>query len=72
MEPCRGGVLFHQDFRRPDAPRRNRIVGTAIHLGRHYENSEYSRAGFIYDLERLTAQTHPVTELWDPEDPKGP
>jgi NADH-quinone oxidoreductase subunit I len=43
----------------------------AIHLGRHYENSEYSRDGFIYDLERLTAQTHPVTELWDPEDPKG-
>jgi len=43
----------------------------AIHLGRHYENAEYSREGFVYDLERLTAQTHPVTELWDPEDPKG-
>ena len=31
----------------------------AIHVGRHYENSEYSREGFVYDLERLTAQTHP-------------
>jgi NADH-quinone oxidoreductase subunit I len=43
----------------------------AIHLGRHYENSEYSRDGFVYDLERLMAQTHPVSELWDPADPKG-
>src|SRR5690606_1372193 len=43
----------------------------AIHLGRHYENSEYSRAGFVYDLERLMAQTHPVTEMWDPSDPLG-
>ena len=43
----------------------------AIHLGRHYENSEYSREGFVYDLERLMAQTHPVTEMWDPADPKG-
>jgi len=43
----------------------------AIHLGRHYENSEYSRDGFVYDLERLMAQSHPVTELWDPEDPKS-
>jgi NADH-quinone oxidoreductase subunit I len=39
--------------------------------GRHYENAEYSREGFVYDLERLTAQTHPVSELWDPADPKG-
>ncbi len=31
----------------------------AIHVGRHYENSEYSRDGFVYDLERLMAQTHP-------------
>ena len=23
------------------------------------------------DLERLTAQTHPVCEMWDPADPKG-
>ena len=43
----------------------------AIHLGRHYENSEYSREGFVYDLERLTAQTHPVCEMWDPADPRG-
>jgi len=25
----------------------------------------------VYDLERLMAQTHPVSELWDPTDPKG-
>ena len=43
----------------------------AIHVGRHYENSEYSREGMVYDLERLMAQTHPVCEMWDPEDPKG-
>ena len=43
----------------------------AIHVGRHYENSEYSREGFVYDLERLMAQTHPVCEMWDPSDPKG-
>jgi NADH-quinone oxidoreductase subunit I len=43
----------------------------AIHMGRHYENAEFSREAFVYDLERLTAQTHPVSELWDPADPKG-
>ena len=43
----------------------------AIHVGRHYENAEYSRQGFIYDLPRLMAQTFPVSELWDPADPKG-
>ena len=43
----------------------------AIHVGRHYENAEYSREGFVYDLERLTQQTHPVCEMWDPADPKG-
>lgn len=43
----------------------------AIHVGQHYENSEYSREGFVYDLERLTAQTHPVSTLWDPADKKG-
>jgi len=43
----------------------------AIHVGRHYENSEYSRDGFVYDLQRLMDQTHPVCEMWDPEDPKG-
>jgi NADH-quinone oxidoreductase subunit I len=25
----------------------------------------------VYDLERLTAQTHPVCEMWDPADPRG-
>jgi NADH-quinone oxidoreductase subunit I len=43
----------------------------AIHVGRHFENSEYSREGFVYDLERLMSQTHPVCEMWDPADPKG-
>ncbi|MDQ6828883.1 MAG: NADH-quinone oxidoreductase subunit I [Gemmatimonadota bacterium] len=43
----------------------------AIHVGRHYENAEYSRQNFVYDLERLVAQTHPVCEMWDPADPKG-
>ena len=43
----------------------------AIHVGRHYENAEYSRSGMVYDLERLMAQTHPVSTLWDPADPKG-
>ncbi len=43
----------------------------AIHVGQHYENSEYSREGHVYDLERLMAQTHPVSELWDATDAKG-
>jgi len=43
----------------------------AIHMGRHYENAEFNRARFVYDLERLTAQTHPVSELWDPAHPRG-
>ena len=43
----------------------------AIHVGVHYENSEYSRDGFVYDLERLMKQTHEVSTLWDPSDPKG-
>jgi len=43
----------------------------AIHVGVHYENSEYSRGRFVYDLERLSAQTHPVSSLWDPSDPRG-
>ena len=43
----------------------------AIHVGQHYENSEYSRDRFVYDLERLQAQTHPVSTLWDPSDPRG-
>ena len=47
------------------------LAAEAIHLGRHYENSEYSREGFVYDLERLMSQTHPVCEMWDPADPRG-
>jgi NADH-quinone oxidoreductase subunit I len=43
----------------------------AIHVGVHYENAEYSRDRFVYDLERLSAQTHPVSSLWDPTDPRG-
>jgi len=43
----------------------------AIHVGVHYENAEYSRDRFVYDLERLSAQTHQVSTLWDPTDPKG-
>lgn len=41
----------------------------AIHLGVHYENAEYSRDRFVYDLERLVEQDQPFTQLWDPEDP---
>ena len=43
----------------------------AIHVGVHYENAEYERDRFVYDLERLCAQTHPVSTLWDPSDPEG-
>jgi len=43
----------------------------AIHVGRHYENAEYDRKDFVYDLTRLTAQTHPVCEMWDPAEPRG-
>ena len=43
----------------------------AIHVGVHYENAEYSRDGFVYDLERLMNQKHDVSSLWDPADPKG-
>ncbi len=43
----------------------------AIHVGQHYENSEYSRERFVYDLERLQSQTHAVSTLWDPSDPRG-
>jgi NADH-quinone oxidoreductase subunit I len=41
----------------------------AIHLGVHYENAEYSRERWVYDLERLCEQEHDVTALWDPSDP---
>lgn len=43
----------------------------AIHVGRHFENAELSRDRFVYDLARLTSQTHEVCEMWDPADPKG-
>jgi NADH-quinone oxidoreductase subunit I len=43
----------------------------AIHVGTHFENSEYSRGRFVYDLERLSSQTHAVSTLWDPSDPEG-
>ncbi len=43
----------------------------AIHVGVHYENAEFQRERFVYDLERLCAQTHPVSSLWDPADPRG-
>ncbi len=43
----------------------------AIHVGVHYENSEFTRERFVYDLERLCSQTHPVSTLWDPADPRG-
>jgi NADH-quinone oxidoreductase subunit I len=43
----------------------------AIHVGVHYENAEYSRGRFVYDLERLQSQTHAVSTLWDPSDPRG-
>lgn len=43
----------------------------AIHVGVHFENAEYDRARFVYDHERLTSQTHAVSTLWDPSDPRG-
>ena len=43
----------------------------AIHVGRHFENGEYTRERFVYDLDRLMEQGHPVTNLWDPADPTG-
>ena len=43
----------------------------AIHVGVHFENAEYTRGRFVYDLERLQSQTHAVSTLWDPTDPRG-
>jgi len=43
----------------------------AIHVGVHFENAEYRRDRFVYDHERLTSQTHAVSTLWDPSDPRG-
>ena len=40
-------------------------------MGNHYENAEYTRERFVYDLDRLMSQTHPSTLLWDPSDPAG-
>ena len=52
---------------RPTAKRTVSVIGVGV----HYENSEYSRDRFVYDLERLCGQTHPVSTLWDPSDPRG-
>ena len=43
----------------------------AIHVGVHYENAEYTRDRFVYDLDRLMEQDHPTTLLWDPSDPRS-
>ena len=43
----------------------------SINMGRYFENAEYTLDRFIYDLDRLMEQDHPVTLLWDPSDPKG-
>ena len=43
----------------------------AIHVGRDFENAEYSRDRFVYDLDRLMNADYPVTLLWDPEDQKS-
>ena len=40
-------------------------------MGVHYENAEFSRDRFVYDLERLSSQTHAVSTLWDPSDRAG-
>ena len=50
---------------RRSAPRRRSTSGV------HYENSEYSRDRFVYDLERLIVPDPPGVELWDPADPQG-
>ena len=42
----------------------------AIHVGRDFENAEYTRDRFVYDLDRLMQQDHPSTLLWaSPRDP---
>ena len=43
----------------------------AIHVGLDFENAEYTRDRFVYDLDRLMQQEHPTTLLWDPADPQG-
>jgi NADH-quinone oxidoreductase subunit I len=42
-----------------------------IHMRRPHENPEFNRERYVDDLARLTAQTHPVSTLWDPADPRG-
>jgi len=39
--------------------------------GRALRERRVRRGRFVYDLERLCSQTHPVSTLWDPSDPKG-
>ena len=41
----------------------------AIHVGCDFENAEYTRDRFVYDLDRLMQQDHPTALLWDPSDP---
>ena len=43
----------------------------AIHVGQDFENAEYTRDRFVYDLDRLMNQDHPTSLLWDPTDPKS-
>ena len=43
----------------------------AIHVGQHFENAEYTRDRFVYDLDRLMEQDHSSTLLWDPSDPRS-
>ena len=43
----------------------------AIHVGVHFENSEYSRGRFVYDLERLSSQTHAGLDAVGPVRPQG-
>ena len=54
-----------------DQPQPFGFATRAIHVGQDYENAEYTRDRFIYDLDRLMHQDHEVTGLWDPSDPRG-
>ncbi len=49
------------------------LVVTMLSLAAIYVllNAEYGRDRFVYDLERLQSQTHAVSTLWDPTDPRG-
>ena len=48
----------------------NRIVSDHI-SSMLFAPALYSRGRFVYDLERLQSQTHAVSTLWDPTDPRG-